>query len=276
MQLFKVGESIDRDTVLRKLVRLQYERNDAVLTRGSFRVKGEVLEIMPSYAESAYRILLFGDEIEAIHHFDPLTGEILDEVQHVSIWPATHYVTEEDSVERTLEAIRAELDQRLEELESEGKELEAHRLRQRTLYDLEMIKETGFTSGIENYSRVFEGRAAGTPPHTLIDYFPDDFITFIDESHQTIPQIGGMYLGDRSRKTDPRRFRLPPALGDRQPPAQVRRVHGPHEPARPRFGHAGRVRTNRVIEGGRADRPADRHRRSRHRGASRPRTRSTT
>ena len=217
MQLFKVGEWIDRDKVLRKLVRLQYERNDTVLSRGSFRVKGEVLEIMPSYAESAFRIMLFGDEIEAIHHFDPLTGEILDEVQHVSIWPATHYVTEEDSVERTLEAIRTELDQRLEELESEGKELEAHRLRQRTLYDLEMIRETGFTSGIENYSRLFEGRQAGTPPHTLIDYFPEDFITFVDESHQTIPQIGGMYLGDRSRKQTlvDFGFRLPSAIDNR-------------------------------------------------------------
>ncbi|MDQ5895015.1 MAG: excinuclease subunit [Actinomycetota bacterium] len=217
MQLFKVGEMIDRDKVLRKLVRLQYERNDTVLTRGSFRVKGEVLEIMPSYAESAFRIMLFGDEIESIQHFDPLTGEILDEVKHVSIWPATHYVTEEDSVERSLQAIRAELDQRLEELEAEGKELEAHRLRQRTLYDLEMIKETGFTSGIENYSRLFEGRNPGTPPHTLIDYFPDDFITFIDESHQTIPQIGGMYLGDRSRKQTlvDFGFRLPSAIDNR-------------------------------------------------------------
>jgi excinuclease ABC subunit B len=217
MELFKVGETIDRDAVLRKLVRLQYERNDNTLTRGSFRVRGEVLEIMPSWAETAYRISLFGDEIESIQHFDVLTGEVLDVLQHTSIWPATHYVTEEDSMDRTLDDIRAELDQRLEELESEGKELEAHRLRQRTLYDLEMLKETGFTSGIENYSRVFEGRAAGTPPHTLIDYFPDDFITFIDESHQTIPQIGGMYLGDKSRKTTlvDYGFRLPSAIDNR-------------------------------------------------------------
>jgi len=217
MQLFKVGETVDRDKVLRKLVRLQYERNDNTLTRGSFRVRGEVIEIMPSYAETAFRISLFGDEIEAIHHFDVLTGEILDVVQHISIWPATHYVTEEDSMERSLAAIRAELDQRLEELEGEGKELEAHRLRQRTLYDLEMLKETGFTSGIENYSRLFEGRAAGTPPHTLIDYFPEDFLCFIDESHQTIPQIGGMYLGDKSRKTTlvDYGFRLPSAIDNR-------------------------------------------------------------
>jgi excinuclease ABC subunit B len=217
MQLFKVGGTIERDKVLRKLVRLQYERNDSSLSRGSFRVRGEVIEIMPSYAETAFRISLFGDEIEAVHHFDPLTGEVLDVVQHVSIWPATHYVTEEDSVERSLEAIRSELDTRLEELEDEGKELEAHRLRQRTLYDLEMIKETGFTSGIENYSRVFDGRDPGTPPHTLIDYFPDDFVCFIDESHQTIPQIGGMYLGDRSRKRTlvDYGFRLPSAIDNR-------------------------------------------------------------
>ncbi len=217
MQLFKVGETVDRDKVLRKLVRLQYERNDSSLTRGGFRVRGEVIEIMPSYAETAFRISLFGDEIESIHHFDPLTGEILDVVQHVSIWPATHYVTEEDSVERSLDAIRTELDSRLAELEAEGKDLEAHRLRQRTMYDLEMIRETGFTSGIENYSRVFDGRDPGTPPHTLIDYFPEDFVTFIDESHQTIPQIGGMYMGDRSRKQTlvDYGFRLPSAIDNR-------------------------------------------------------------
>ncbi len=217
MQLFKVGEWIDRDEVLRKLVRLQYERNDNTLSRGSFRVRGEVLEIMPSYAETGYRISLFGDEIESIHHFDPLTGEILDVVQHASIWPATHYVTEEDSMERALTTIKEELDQRLDELEKEGKELEAHRLRQRTLYDLEMLRETGFTSGIENYSRPFEGRPPGSPPHTLIDYFPDDFVCFVDESHQTIPQIGGMYLGDRSRKQTlvDFGFRLPSAIDNR-------------------------------------------------------------
>ncbi|MGK2931729.1 MAG: excinuclease ABC subunit UvrB [Solirubrobacterales bacterium] len=217
MELFKVGETIDRDAVLRKLIRLQYERNDNTLTRGSFRVRGEVLEIQPSWAETAFRITLFGDEIEGIQHFDVLTGEILDVMDHASIWPATHFVTEEDSMDQTLERIKSELDQRLEELESEGKELEAHRLRQRTLYDLEMLKETGFTSGIENYSRLIEGRPAGSPPHTLIDYFPDDFITFIDESHQTIPQIGGMYLGDKSRKTTlvDYGFRLPSAIDNR-------------------------------------------------------------
>ncbi|MFM9053869.1 MAG: excinuclease ABC subunit UvrB, partial [Solirubrobacterales bacterium] len=217
MQMFKVGETIDRDEVLRKLVRLQYERNDTSIDRGRFRIKGEVIEIMPSYAESAYRVSLFGDEIEAIQHFDPLTGEVLDVLEHVSIWPATHYVTEEDAVEKGLEEIRAELETRIGELESEGKDLEAHRLRQRTLYDLEMIKETGFTSGIENYSRIFDGRPPGSPPHTLIDYFPEDFVCFIDESHQTIPQLGGMYMGDRSRKQTlvDYGFRLPSAVDNR-------------------------------------------------------------
>jgi excinuclease ABC subunit B len=217
MQLFKVGASIDRDEVLRKLVKMQYQRNDSVLGRGSFRVRGEVLEIMPAYAESAYRISLFGDEIEGVQHFDPLTGEILDTIDHVSVWPASHYVTKDETVERAVEEIRDELNSRTAELEEEGKQLEAHRLRQRTAYDIEMIKEVGFTSGIENYSRILDGRPAGSPPHTLIDYFPDDFVCFVDESHQTIPQIGGMFEGDRSRKSTliDYGFRLPSAIDNR-------------------------------------------------------------
>jgi excinuclease ABC subunit B len=217
MQLFQVGKQIDRDEVLRKLVKMQYQRNDAVLGRGHFRVRGEVLEIMPSYAETAYRIALFGDEIEGIQHFDPLTGEVIDDIDHVSVWPASHYVTKDETVDRAVEEIRAELETRTAELENEGKQLEAHRLRQRTSYDLEMIKELGFTSGIENYSRILDGREPGTPPHTLIDYFPDDFICFVDESHQTIPQIGGMYEGDRSRKQTlvDFGFRLPSAIDNR-------------------------------------------------------------
>ncbi|HEX5375696.1 MAG TPA: excinuclease ABC subunit UvrB [Solirubrobacterales bacterium] len=217
MQLFKIGEEIDRDEVLRKLVKMQYQRNDSVLGRGAFRVRGEVLEIMPSYAESAYRIALFGDEIEGIQHFDPLTGEILDTIDHVSVWPASHYVTRDETLERAVEEIRAELAARTEELEAEGKQLEAHRLRQRTAYDIEMLKELGFTSGIENYSRILDGRPPGSPPHTLIDYFPDDFVVFVDESHQTIPQIGGMYEGDRSRKQTliDYGFRLPSAIDNR-------------------------------------------------------------
>jgi excinuclease ABC subunit B len=217
MQLFKVGGEIDRDEVLRKLVKMQYQRNDAVLGRGAFRVRGEVLEIMPSYAESAYRISLFGDEIEGIQHFDPLTGEVLDTIDHVSVWPASHYVTKDETLERAVEEIRAELNARTAELESEGKQLEAHRLRQRTAYDIEMLRELGFTSGIENYSRILDGRPEGSPPHTLIDYFPDDFVVFVDESHQTIPQIGGMYEGDRSRKQTlvDFGFRLPSAIDNR-------------------------------------------------------------
>ncbi len=217
MQLFQVGKEIDRDGVLRKLVKMQYQRNDQVLGRGCFRVRGEVLEIMPSYAESAYRISLFGDEIEGIQHFDPLSGEVLDTIDHVSVWPASHYVTKDETVERAVEEIRTELETRTAELEAEGKQLEAHRLRQRTAYDLEMIKELGFTSGIENYSRILDGRPAGSPPHTLIDYFPDDFVVFVDESHQTVPQIGGMYEGDRSRKQTlvDYGFRLPSAIDNR-------------------------------------------------------------
>jgi excinuclease ABC subunit B len=217
MQLFKVGEEIDRDEVLRKLVKMQYQRNDTALGRGAFRVRGEVLEIMPSYAESAYRIALFGDEIEGIQHFDPLSGEILDTIDHVSVWPASHYVTRDETLERAVEEIRTELNARTAELEEEGKQLEAHRLRQRTAYDIEMLKELGFTSGIENYSRILDGRPPGSPPHTLIDYFPDDFVVFVDESHQTIPQIGGMYEGDRSRKTTlvDYGFRLPSAIDNR-------------------------------------------------------------
>jgi excinuclease ABC subunit B len=217
MQLFKVGEQLDRDEVLRKLVKMQYKRNDSVLSRGAFRVRGEVLEIMPSYAESAYRISLFGEEIEQVQHFDPLSGEILDTIDHVSVWPASHYVTRDETLDRAVEEIRHELNARTAELEEEGKQLEAHRLRQRTAYDIEMLKELGFTSGIENYSRILDGRPEGSPPHTLIDYFPDDFVVFVDESHQTIPQIGGMYEGDRSRKTTliDYGFRLPSAIDNR-------------------------------------------------------------
>ena len=217
MQLFKVGEWIDRHELFRKLVGMQYTRNETALTRGTFRAKGEMLEIFPAYAESAYRVNLFGDEIESIHHFDPLTGEILDEIDHVAVWPASHYATEEDTLERAVREIKAELDERLAWFHERGKELEAHRLMQRTQYDIEMLKELGFTAGIENYSRILDDRPPGSPPHTLIDYFPDDFVVFVDESHQTIPQIGGMYEGDRSRKQTlvDFGFRLPSALDNR-------------------------------------------------------------
>src|SRR4051794_2316115 len=217
MQLFKVGEWIDRDELFRKLIGMQYGRNDTNLTRGTFSVKGEVLEVFPAYAETAYRIALFGDEVESIQHFDPLTGEIFDEIDHVAVWPATHYVTKEETVERAVSEIKQELAERLAFFEERGKLLEAHRLRQRTEYDMELLKELGFAPGIENYSRILDGRAEGSPPHTLIDYFPDDFVVFVDESHQTIPQLGGMYEGDRSRKQTlvDHGFRLPSALDNR-------------------------------------------------------------
>ncbi len=217
MQLFKVGDWIDRQDVFRKLVGMQYRRNDQNLARGAFRARGEVLEIYPAYAESAYRIQLFGDEIEAIQHFDPLTGEILDVIDHVSVWPASHYVVKEETMERAVDEIERELRNQVAHFEEHGKQLEAHRLQQRTRYDMEMMRELGFCPGIENYSRILDGRPPGSPPYTLIDYFPDDFVLFVDESHQTIPQLGGMYEGDYSRKSTlvDFGFRLPSAVDNR-------------------------------------------------------------
>jgi len=212
------GEFVDRDELLRKLVSLQYNRNDQALGRGTFRVRGDTLEIFPAYAETAFRAILFGDEIERLQHFDPLTGElILDDLEHVAIWPATHYNVQEGKLESAVAEIGRELNERCAELEAQGKLLESHRLRQRTQYDMEMLREVGFCSGIENYSRILDGRAPGSRPYCLIDYFPDDFVCFIDESHQTVPQIGGMYEGDRSRKQTlvDYGFRLPSALDNR-------------------------------------------------------------
>jgi excinuclease ABC subunit B len=215
--ILEVGEEHDRDLVLRKLIDSQYSRNDSVLGRGRFRVKGDVVEVQPANSETAYRISFFGDEVEQISHFDPLTGEIHAKLDNVAIWPATEYVTSKPTVDRAVDEIRHELHERVKELESENKMLEAHRLRQRTEYDLEMMKELGFCSGIENYSRILEGRPPGSHPFTLLDYFPEDFVVFIDESHQTVPQLGGMYEGDRSRKQTlvDFGFRLPSALDNR-------------------------------------------------------------
>ncbi len=218
MQILRRGETIDREKLLRKLVSIQYTRNDTVLSRGGFRVKGETLEVFPAYAETAYRATLFGDEVERLQHFDPLTGELIeDDIEHVAIWPATHYNVKEGTIEAGVEAIGRELNTRCEELESEGKQLESHRLRQRTQYDMEMLREMGFCSGIENYSRILDGRQPGERPYCLIDYFPKDFVCFIDESHQTVPQIGGMFEGDRSRKQTlvDYGFRLPSAMDNR-------------------------------------------------------------
>jgi excinuclease ABC subunit B len=217
MLLLKKGDMVDRDAVLRKLVDIQYTRNDQVLSRGGFRVRGETLEVFPAYAESAYRAVFFGDEIELVQHFDPLTGEVYADLEHVGIWPATHYPTDHDTIERAIGEIRDELEQRTAELEAEGKLLESHRLRQRTQFDMEMLRELGFCNGIENYSRILDGRQPGERPYCLLDFFPDDFVCFIDESHQTVPQIGGMYEGDRSRKQTlvDYGFRLPSALDNR-------------------------------------------------------------
>src|SRR5215218_8799216 len=215
--ILDVGEEHDRDLVLRKLIDSQYVRNDAVLGRGRFRVRGDVVEVQPANQESAYRISFFGDEVEQISHFDPLTGEVLAKLDNVAIWPATEYVTSKPTIDRAVDEIRHEMNERVKELELEGKMLEGHRLRQRTEYDLEMLKELGFCNGIENYSRILEGRPPGSHPFTLLDYFPEDIVVFIDESHQTVPQLGGMYEGDRSRKQTlvDFGFRLPSALDNR-------------------------------------------------------------
>src|SRR3954447_17013217 len=217
--LLRKGEEVDRDLLLRKLVSIQYNRNDQALGRGTFRVRGESLEVYPAYAENtAYRATFFGDEVELLQQFDPLTGELTDaDMEHVGIWPASHYNVREGTVERSVEEIGRELNFRTQELEAEGKLLESHRLRQRTQYDMEMLREMGFCNGIENYSRILDGRMPGDRPYCLIDYFPDDFVCMIDESHQTVPQIGGMYEGDRSRKQTlvDYGFRLPSALDNR-------------------------------------------------------------
>jgi len=218
LQTLGKGEMIDRERLLRKLVSIQYTRNDTALARGTFRVRGETLEIWPAYAETAYRIVLFGDEVEHLQHFDPVTGELIeDDIEHVAIWPASHYNVREGMIEDAVSQIGAELNERCAELEAQGKLLESHRLRQRTQYDMEMLRELGFCSGIENYSRILDGRGPGDRPYCLLDYFPEDFVCFIDESHQTVPQIGGMYEGDRSRKQTlvDYGFRLPSALDNR-------------------------------------------------------------
>ncbi|MCK8828415.1 excinuclease ABC subunit UvrB [Natroniella acetigena] len=207
----------EREEIIRELVNIQYKRNQIDFDRGTFRVRGDTLEVIPAYEERAYRVELFGDEIDRITEINTVTGEILGELEQITIYPASHFVTPQDKVERALKAIEAELEERLEELRAKGKLLEAQRLEERTKYDMEMLEEVGFCSGIENYSRHLAGRKPGSRPQTLIDYFPDDFLIVIDESHKTIPQIGGMYAGDRSRKERlvEHGFRLPSALDNR-------------------------------------------------------------
>jgi len=217
MIYLEVGEEHDRDLVLRKLIDSQYARNDTVLGRGRFRVKGDMVEIQPANQETAYRLSFFGDEVEQITHFNPVSGEVYAKLDNLAIWPATEYVTSKPTIERAVSEIRHELEQQVKHFEADGRMLEAHRIRQRTEYDLELLQELGFCTGIENYSRILEGRAPGSHPFTLLDYFANDFVVFVDESHQTVPQLGGMYEGDRSRKQTlvDYGFRLPSALDNR-------------------------------------------------------------
>jgi len=212
-----ISKGYDRDQLLRDLIEIQYDRNDFDLDRGTFRVRGDVVDIFPPYADHPVRVEFFGDDIEAISEVDQTTGEVLNQFDTVPIWPATHYVTEKRKLQAALQTIQEELNQRLAELKAEGKLLEAQRLEMRTNYDLEMLETMGFCSGIENYSRHLDARAPGEPPNTLIDYFPDDFLCIIDESHVTVPQIRGMHEGDRSRKITlvDHGFRLPSALDNR-------------------------------------------------------------
>ncbi|GAB3134439.1 excinuclease ABC subunit UvrB [Tsukamurella serpentis] len=213
----EVGMEVDRDALLRLLVDVQYNRNDTAFTRGTFRVRGDTVEIIPSYEELAIRIEFFGDEVEALYYLHPLTGDVVRQVDDLRIFPATHYVAGPERMTRAIEGIEKELEDRLAEFERQGKLLEAQRLRMRTQYDVEMMRQVGFCSGIENYSRHIDGREAGSAPATLLDYFPEDFLLVIDESHVTVPQIGAMYEGDTSRKRNlvDFGFRLPSAVDNR-------------------------------------------------------------
>ncbi len=229
MVLFRVGAEQPREAIYRRLVEIQYQRNDTALERGRFRVRGDTVELQPADSETAYRISMFGDEVESITEYDPLTGEVYADLQHLAAYPATHYVTPPATIDRAVREIRDELEEQVAAFESAGKLVEAHRLRQRTEYDMEMMRELGFCSGIENYSRILDGRRPGEPPHTLLDFFPDDFVCFIDESHNTMGQLRGMYEGDRSRKLAliDAGFRLPSALDNRplQLPEFLERVN---------------------------------------------------
>ncbi|MFF2544459.1 excinuclease ABC subunit UvrB [Kitasatospora sp. NPDC058063] len=217
MVRLKVGQEIDRDDLLRRFVDIQYARNDVAFTRGTFRVRGDTIEIFPVYEELAVRIEMFGDEIEALYTLHPLTGEIISQDESVHVFPASHYVAGPERMERAITGIEKELEGTLARLEKQGKLLEAQRLRMRTTYDIEMLRQIGTCSGVENYSMHFDGREPGSPPNTLLDYFPDDFLLVIDESHVTVPQIGAMYEGDASRKRTlvEHGFRLPSAMDNR-------------------------------------------------------------
>ncbi len=244
------GQKIKREDITRKLVEILYERTDGDFRRGTFRVRGDVIEIFPTYDDMAYRIELWGDEIESLSQIDPLFGTVKQKYVRLPIYPKTHYVMKPETRTKAVDSIRAELLWWEAELEKQGHLVESQRVHQRTMYDLEMIKSMGYCHGIENYSRHFTGRMPGEPPPTLLDYFPRDYLMFIDESHQTVPQLHGMYHGDRSRKETlvEYGFRLPSALDNR--PADVRRIRTPHEPDHLRFGDARAVRADEVSRRG--------------------------
>jgi excinuclease ABC subunit B len=217
MLKLKVGDERDRDSILRRLVEIQYTRNDMTFTRGTFRVRGDTLEIFPVYEEHAVRVEFFGDEVERLMTLHPVTGEVISEDDELYVFPATHYVAGPERMERAINGIEAELEERLATFERQGKLLEAQRLRMRTTYDIEMMRQVGSCAGIENYSMHIDGRTYGTPPNCLLDYFPEDFVLVVDESHVAVPQIGGMYEGDMSRKRNlvDHGFRLPSAMDNR-------------------------------------------------------------
>ena len=237
------GTDIPLEFAMQRLVDIQYQRNNMSRARGTFRVQGDTLEVFPPYDTTGYRIEWWGDTIEKISKFDPVTGELIkDDIVDLTIFPASHYVAGEERMKRAVVSIEDELEERLATLEGQGKLLEAERLRMRTRYDLEMMREVGFCSGIENYSRHIDGRTAGTAPYTLLDYFPDDYLVVLDESHVTVPQLGAMYEGDLSRKSTlvEHGFRLPSAIDNR--PAEVRGVHRARAPDRVHVGDAQRLR----------------------------------
>ncbi|HTX68621.1 MAG TPA: excinuclease ABC subunit UvrB [Thermoleophilia bacterium] len=217
MVLLQVGQTLERDEMLRKLVDIQYARNDFEPARGKFRVRGDSVEIWPAAQDTAIRVQLWGDEVEQLVNYDPVSGEVIDKPEHAAIYPATHFVTNDPAIERSLVEIRREMEERCAWFEENGKVLEAHRLRQRTQYDMEMLREMGYCSGIENYSRILLGKQPGATPNCLLDYFPDDFLCFVDESHMSLPQVRAMSEGDRSRKQQlvDYGFRLPSALDNR-------------------------------------------------------------
>ena len=234
----EVGEEYNRRALLRQLIDMQYERNDTDLARGRFTVRGDTLEIVPAYEEFAVRIQFFGDEVERILTLDTLTGEVLNERQDFSIYPAKHFVTSREKLDAALIDIEAEMHERVDDFRWQGKLLEAQRLEQRTRYDMDMLDETGFCAGVENYARHLSRREAGSPPWTLLDYFPDDFLMFVDESHMTLPQVRGNVQRRHFAEDHAGGIRFPPALGPGQPAPALPGVRGPHQPGGVRIGDA--------------------------------------